>query len=74
MILAVTHKGLIGDEFIGGKAVMKLNNIHVFCSHTWSMIFMHDNYILVYKTHSYSYLQFHNEFLCISLPAWLKAS
>ena len=31
----VTHKGLIGDEFIGGKAVMKLNNIHVFCSHTY---------------------------------------
>ena len=32
----VTHKSLIGDELIGGKAVMKLNNIHLSCRHTCS--------------------------------------
>ena len=32
----VTHKSFIGDELIGGKTVMKLNNIHISWSHTYS--------------------------------------
>ena len=54
----VTHKGFVGNELIGGKTVMKLNNIHFFCSHTCSLddiiagvttISMHDNCSLIYK-------------------------